>query len=136
MEVVVEVPRGAFVKPRADGTIDFISPVPCPFNYGRIAGEEGGDGDPLDVILLGPRRERDARGHYPVRGVVRFVDDGRRDDKVVCAPGSVRRRDLGGLYAFFALYTVFKLALNAGRGRFGRTAFLGIEVGAPDGSVP
>jgi hypothetical protein len=35
LDVVIEVPRGSFVKRGSSGSIDFISPLPCPFNYWR-----------------------------------------------------------------------------------------------------
>ena len=36
VEVVIEVPRGSFLKRGSTGHIDFISPLPCPFNYGSV----------------------------------------------------------------------------------------------------
>ena len=36
LEVVIEVPRGSFVKRGSSGSVDFISPLPCPFNYGAV----------------------------------------------------------------------------------------------------
>ena len=35
------------MKRRADGTLDFVSPLRCPYNYGAALAYEGGDGDPL-----------------------------------------------------------------------------------------
>ena len=35
-EVVIEVPRGGFLKRGSSGSIDFVSPLPCPFNYGAV----------------------------------------------------------------------------------------------------
>ena len=70
VEEIVEVPRGGVVKRRADGTVDFISPVPCPFNYGSAPSLPSGDGDPLDVVLLGPTLAKGARQQAPVWGVV------------------------------------------------------------------
>ena len=34
LEVVIEIPRGSFLKRGSSGRIDFVSPLPCPFNYG------------------------------------------------------------------------------------------------------
>jgi inorganic pyrophosphatase len=34
VDVVIEVPRGSFIKRGSTGHVDFISPLPCPFNYG------------------------------------------------------------------------------------------------------
>jgi inorganic pyrophosphatase len=36
IEVVIEVPRGSFLKRGSTGHVDFISPLPCPFNYGSV----------------------------------------------------------------------------------------------------
>jgi len=49
LEVVIEVPRGSFVNR------DFISPLPCPFNYGAVPTLLGLEGDLLDAVVLGKR---------------------------------------------------------------------------------
>ncbi len=36
VEEVIEVPRGSFVKRGSRGEFDFLSPLPCPFNYGSV----------------------------------------------------------------------------------------------------
>ena len=54
VEVIIEVPRGGFIKRHPDGAVDFVSPVPCPFNYGSVEGSEAADGDPQDALVLGP----------------------------------------------------------------------------------
>ena len=55
VEVVIEVPRGSFLKRGSTGHIDFISPFPCPFNYGSVPNFLGLEGDLLDALILGPR---------------------------------------------------------------------------------
>ena len=55
VEVVIEVPRGSFLKRGSSGSIDFVSPLPCPFNYGSVETLIGLEGDLLDAIVLGPR---------------------------------------------------------------------------------
>ena len=55
VEVVIEIPRGSFVKRGSTGHIDFISPFPCPFNYGSVPNFLGLEGDLLDALILGPR---------------------------------------------------------------------------------
>ncbi|KAA0206076.1 hypothetical protein EDM68_03655 [Candidatus Uhrbacteria bacterium] len=70
----IEVPRGGFVKRGPDGRVDFVSPVPCPFNYGSAIGYWSADGDPTDVIVLGPRLGRGHRGNLPVFARVRMRD--------------------------------------------------------------
>jgi len=55
LEVVIEVPRGSFVKRGSSGSVDFISPLPCPFNYGAVPTLLGLEGDLLDAVVLGKR---------------------------------------------------------------------------------
>ena len=127
LTVVVEAPRGTFVKRRADGTIDFVSPIPCPYNYGSTPDRMGGDGDPLDVIAMGPRKGRGASATLPVRGIVGFIDAGSMDHKVLCGAADARVSMLG-LRAFFHVYAAAKRTLNALRGRAGETRFLGVHL--------
>jgi inorganic pyrophosphatase len=124
VDVHIEVPRGGLVKPRADGSIAFVSPLPCPFNYGCIPAIAGMDGDPLDAIVLGPRLPRGHRATLPVRGVVRFLDAGRADDKVICgdAPTAAQRR---AVLAFLRFYAFAKRQLYRALGTKGRTEVLG-----------
>ena len=125
-EVLIESPRFSVVKRRADGGVDFISPLPCPYNYGCIPGLGSGDGDPLDVVVLGPRLARGARVRVPVRGVIAFLDAGSEDPKVICSPRPLSRADRAGLAAFFHTYALFKRGLHRARGRHtGDTRYLG-----------
>lgn len=55
VEVIIEIPRGSFLKRGSTGELDFISPLPCPFNYGSIPAFIGLDNDLLDAVVLGPR---------------------------------------------------------------------------------
>jgi hypothetical protein len=55
LEVLVEVPRGSFLKRGSTGHVDFVSPLPCPFNYGSVPNYLGLEGDLLDALVLGPR---------------------------------------------------------------------------------
>ena len=41
LEIVIEVPRGSFLKRGLTGRIDFVSPLPCPFNYGAVPSHLG-----------------------------------------------------------------------------------------------
>jgi len=56
VEVLIEVPRGSFLKRGSTGRVDFVSPLPCPYNYGSIPTHIGLEGDLLDAVVLGPRR--------------------------------------------------------------------------------
>lgn len=125
VEVLIDAPRGTFVKRRADGSVDFVSPLPTPFNYGDVPGEWGGDGDPLDAVVLGPRLPRGHRGRYRVVGVVAFTDAGRTDNKLVCGHAGPGAR--AAIVAFFTTYAVAKRALAWWRGLPGDTTFHGVR---------
>ncbi|WP_224241779.1 inorganic diphosphatase [Hyalangium gracile] len=133
-EVLIECPRGSFVKRRADGSIDFISPVPCPYNYGCIPGFASDDGDPLDVVVLGPRLRQGERLHVPVVGVVDFIDAGRGDPKVICSTRPLGEQERVGVERFFRVYARFKRVLHRVRGQVPDTRFRGWLVG-PDGGL-
>lgn len=131
VSVQVEVPRGGLIKWGADGGIDFVSPLPCPFNYGSLPGGLADDGDPPDALVLGPRRPRGSRARARVVGRVRFVDEGQRDDKLVCVPEG-RDRGLTAaerwqVVAFFSLYARVKALAARLRGRSGPTRFEGLD---------
>ena len=131
-EVLIECPRWSLVKRRADGSIDFISPVPCPYNYGSIPGFQSGDGDPLDVVVLGPRLRGGSRLHMPVVGVVDFLDAGQADPKVICSARPLGERERLGVERFFRLYARFKQVLHWARGEAADTRFRG-WLALPDG---
>lgn len=125
VEVLIEVPRGSFVKRNASGRFEFLSPLPCPFNYGSVPSLPAADGDGLDAVILGPRLLAGQRLTVCARALVRFIDDGRQDDKLICAatPLSAAQRCL--VLGFFQCYAVGKRLLNGARGRFGATRCLG-----------
>ncbi len=75
VEVVIEIPRGSFLKRGSFGHIDFVSPFPCPYNYGSIYQYIGGEGDFLDAVVLGPRIAAGTRVQVKVE-----VDDGSDDE--------------------------------------------------------
>ncbi|MCA9658161.1 MAG: inorganic diphosphatase, partial [Myxococcales bacterium] len=95
------------IKRRSDGAIDFVSPLPCPFNYGSIPGFVAGDGDPLDAVVLGARLPAGAKVRRRVVGVVDFIDDGCEDPKVICAEGPLSPGQRRGVELFFAVYARF-----------------------------
>jgi len=76
-------------KPR---TIDYLG---YPANYGLIpqtllSKQEGGDGDPLDVLVLGPSATRGEVVECKLIGVLRLKDRGEQDDKLIAvANGSL-----------------------------------------------
>jgi len=138
MTVVVEVPRWGFVKRGANGHVDFVSPLPCPFNYGSVPGLVGLEGDLLDALVLGPRLARGTRLEVHAFGAIGFLDRGIYDDKLVCwthPPGRLQRRLV---VVFFHCYALAKGLLNVLRGRPGRMGCTGWgeAVEAIDRAVP
>ncbi len=135
LPVVIEVPRGSFVKWGAEGGVDFLSPVPCPFNYGSFPGLRGADGDPLDALVLGRPLRRGRTLSCAVVGRVRFVDDGVQDDKWICLPPgrnqTPSQAELVAVRGFFSVYAAVKATWHRLRGRRGRTAVLGVDCPAP-----
>jgi inorganic pyrophosphatase len=125
VRVTIEVPRGGFVKRDGKGRIEFVSPLPCPFNYGAVAGLPAGDGDWRDAVVLGPRLPRGAHVAVPVRGAIAFVDAGSEDLKLICSPRPLDAAARLRVGLFFAFYGVCKRVFNALRARPGRTASQG-----------
>jgi len=125
--VTVEIssPRFSCLKWRDDGRLDFVSPLPCPFNYGRIPRTRAGDGDCLDALVLGPRLRRGAEVVVPVQGIVHFVDAGCDDPKWVCSYTPLGRGQKWQIGAFFHVYAQAKRCLNRLRGLPGPTYFGG-----------
>ena len=120
--MVIEVPQGSFLKRGSTGRVDFISPLPCPFNYGSVPDYIGLDGDLLDALVLGPRLPLGTRIRVKAWGAVIMTDGGLIDDKLVCSdlcPDAAQRR---GSTEFFYCYAKCKGVLNIWRGRPGRNA--------------
>lgn len=120
LDVIIEVPRGSFLKLSSTGKLDFISPLPCPFNYGSVPALMGLDGDFLDAVVLGPRLAIGQRVTVPVLGAIRMLDSGEYDDKLICgfSPISQRKRML--ILWYFKFYALAKYILNLAKGRTGK----------------
>ena len=122
LDVVIEIPRGSFLKRGSSDRIDFISPLPCPFNYGAVPKLLGLEGDLLDAVVLGPRLARGTRLKVKARGAVSFMDQGMTDDKLICSAYPLSLRQRHNVLRFFHLYAKCKGLLNFFRGRPGRNA--------------
>lgn len=103
INVVIEIPAGTGQKweVSADGTsihwelqgdkprvVDYL---PYPANYGMIPRttlpkRSGGDGDPLDVVLLSSALPRGSIVEAAPIGVLRLKDHGEADDKMLAVP--------------------------------------------------
>ncbi|MFT7520295.1 MAG: inorganic pyrophosphatase [Kiritimatiellia bacterium] len=110
--VCIEVPRGSRVKRSANGHIDYISPIPCPFNYGSISNLPSDDGEPLDAVVLGATLPLGDQQEWKVLGVAHFVDHGLRDDKIVCGTRAASDQEVKAVIRFFGRYAKIKSLLS------------------------
>lgn len=122
VDVVIEIPRGSFLKRGSTGHVDFVSPLPCPFNYGSVPDLVGLEGDLLDALVLGPRLRVGTRLRVRAWGAVTMTDRGMQDDKLVCSAQPVGAAQRRAVLRFFAFYAKAKGLLNRWRGRGGRNA--------------
>jgi inorganic pyrophosphatase len=122
VNVVIEVPRGSFIKRGSMGRVDFISPLPCPFNYGSVPSHLGLEGDLLDALVLGPRLARGTRVRLKAWGAVILTDRGMTDDKLICSEQPLSARERQKVLRFFRFYAKCKGLLNVWRRRPGRNA--------------
>ncbi len=125
VDVTVEIPRWSFLKQDASGRVDYVSPVPCPFNYGSVDGLTGLDGDPLDAVVLGRRLRRGTRLRIQAVGAVRMTDRGICDDKLICSHKPIGPFRRAQILLFFRFYAKCKGLLNRCRGHSGHNRCLG-----------
>lgn len=91
---VIEIPAGSFTKYELDTEHGYVvvdryqsMPVVYPANYGSVPSSLGGDGDPLDAMVL--TREPIVPGAViegrPI-GVLHMIDGGEEDSKIIAVP--------------------------------------------------
>jgi len=100
LNVVIEIPAGTNQKwevNKESGIVEHeivngvprvVQYLPYPGNYGFIpqtilTKEKGGDGDPLDVLVLGESVERGTILEVEVIGILKLLDRGEQDDKII-----------------------------------------------------
>ncbi|MDA3910028.1 MAG: inorganic diphosphatase [Bacteroidales bacterium] len=101
VNAVIEIPAGSDKKYEVNkisgqaewevlknGEYRIIHYLAYPANYGMIPQtylpeSEGGDGDPLDIIILGPAYERGSVVPCKLIGVLLLKDHGETDDKLI-----------------------------------------------------
>lgn len=100
VQAVIEIPAGRTEKwevEKEDGNLKWnfkkgkprvLKYIGYPGNYGMVprtllSKESGGDGDPLDIILLGPPLNRGEVVSAKLVGVLKLLDDGEQDDKLI-----------------------------------------------------
>jgi inorganic pyrophosphatase len=103
VNVVVEIPAGTDAKwevTKSEGLLQWeirngrprvVQYLPYPGNYGMVPGtllpkEAGGNGDPLDVLVLGHWERRGTVLPVNLIGVLKLLDNGEQDDKLLAVP--------------------------------------------------
>lgn len=103
VNAIIEIPAGTIQKwemNKSTGEIEWeiendkprsVNYIGYPGNYGMIPKtllpkEDGGDGDPLDVIVLGSSIHREEIVKCKVIGVLYLEDRGEQDDKLIAVP--------------------------------------------------
>jgi inorganic pyrophosphatase len=98
----VEKESGQLELEMRNGTERKVAYLGYPGNYGMVPGtlaplENGGDGDPLDVIVLGPPIERGMVVPCKVIGMLEMLDHGEQDDKLIAVSPNTVFYDLEGI---------------------------------------
>lgn len=103
VNMIVEIPAGTTAKYEMDkntyslkmdsieGHPRYINYLGYPGNYGMIPNSilpksEGGDGDPLDILLIGVSEARGSTQIVRPIGVMKLLDNGEQDDKILAVP--------------------------------------------------
>jgi inorganic pyrophosphatase len=103
VNVVVEIPAGTDEKwevTKSEGLLQWqiengrprvVQYLPYPGNYGMVPRtllpkEAGGDGDPLDILILGRAKRRGTVMPVKLIGVLKLLDNGEQDDKLLAVP--------------------------------------------------
>ncbi len=102
-QALVEIPAGTTAKWEVDhlnGNIEweFVKGKPRNVQYLGYSGnygfipqtvfkkEDGGDGDPLDVIILGSAAKRGSVQSLRILGLLKLLDQREQDDKIIATP--------------------------------------------------
>ena len=100
LQAVIEIPAGTIDKwelNKSNGQLEWeivngkprkVHYLGYPGNYGFIpqtslSKDHGGDGDPLDVLILGPAVERGSIQKCKIIGVLKLTDHGENDHKII-----------------------------------------------------
>lgn len=97
INVVIEIPKGSnnkieWKRNKKVMMIDRVDPkiFAKPTNYGFIPQTLDEDGDELDVLVLGDELPTGVYLEAKVLGVMKFVDGGEVDDKIIVVPADNR----------------------------------------------
>lgn len=120
LNAIVEIPAGtntkieyaattnSFITDQRNGSNRIISYLSYPGNYGFIPGtktdtSEGGDGDPVDVLILTSHLETGTIIPVKPVGLLKMIDNNELDYKVIAVPVDTKDNVLG-----IDTYTDFK----------------------------
>lgn len=102
IQAIIEIPQGSLLKyevDKSDGLliVDRVLNQPIPYNYGYIPNTLCGDGDPLDVFVLGNISVAPlSKLKIELLGVLHCIDNGEEDDKLIAMiVGNEEARHMG-----------------------------------------
>lgn len=115
VKMLVEIPAGTIEKYELNKTsgllqMDSVNGKPrlidylgYPANYGMIPKtilpkDKGGDGDPLDIIAIGPPAERGSIIDCKVIGVIKLIDRGEQDDKLIAISSNSSLKHINSIH--------------------------------------
>jgi len=96
-KIEFDLQSGAFQADSLRGGGRVIDFLPYPGNYGFIPStyldpRQGGDGDPLDVLVIGESRPTGAVLQVRPIGALRLSDEGEIDTKIIAVPADSSKR--------------------------------------------
>ena len=121
VQMLVEIPAGTNKKfeynktnqhleqDSIDGEARIIQYLAYPGNYGMIPNtllpkSDGGDGDPLDIIAIGPAASIGSYLNCRIIGVLKLLDEGERDDKLIAIGENSTLKNVNSIAALDAQY--------------------------------
>lgn len=98
-KIEYDVATGTFQPDQLDGEDRVISFLPYPGNYGFIPStlmdeERGGDGDALDILVIGPSQPTGSLIKAKPLGTLLLKDNGELDTKIIAIPALAEDRTL------------------------------------------
>lgn len=138
VNVVVEIPAGCNQKWEIDketgylewekigyDSLRVVKYLPYPANYGMVPRtwlpiNKGGDDDPLDIFLLGQAVERGSVVSAKIIGVIKMLDKGFQDDKLLAVPVNGLFSEISTLEQMYKAYPgvieILKIWLSSYKG--------------------
>lgn len=122
VQALIEIPAGQVAKWQQsksqplklewefkEGQPRKVNYLPYPANYGIIPSTlypvaKGGDGDPLDVLVLGPALDKGSVVQVRLIGMMRMKDHGQGDDKLLAVPLGADYQQINSIESLKAVY--------------------------------